>query len=189
MNRYVDAQRHRLAAAVAIMLFVIAAYGFAMPASGDAAQQTGASPTVGEIVVDSFDCGSGLLDFHVPVTGLPYMPDGDGYLAYEIYAQYEQGPLDSSLYPTGRFNPQPQIAPYTGDVDLGTLTVPLTAVDPGDSGPSGALTAIELSVRVGDDSGRIDTSTLIYLVDCDESDLVAGLIAALKRILQDILGS
>ena len=40
-----------------------------------AAAQSGPDSTVGEIVVDSYDCDTGLLRFHVPVTDLPHYPD------------------------------------------------------------------------------------------------------------------
>jgi hypothetical protein len=130
-----------------------------------AAQDT--TPAVGDLVVDSFDCDTGLLSFHVPVTDLPRTPsDVNEALGYSATGNYEQG---SAGLPARGYNPAAEQAPYAGDVDL-SLNVPLTGAEaPQDA--SGRLQSIVISVSVGtsDGTGPTDTSRTTYQVACDGS--------------------
>ncbi len=136
--------------------------GFAPAAAQDV------TPTVGDIVVDSFDCDTGVVNFHVPVTDLPRAPaDVNPALGYFATATYEQG---SSGFVTHGYNPAAEESPYTGDVAL-SLTVPLDGADAMEVA-SGPLQSIEISVSVGtsDGSGPTDTSRTTYDVDCGGDD-------------------
>lgn len=185
-----DPGRYRRAAwaAMTLVLFGIMS---AIPL-GAAAQSSGASPTVGNITVDTYDCISGVLDFHVPVTNLPHMSSsqGNGYLGYEVHGQYEQGPLDTSI-PAHQFNVQPQLSPFSGNVFLEAV-IPPAIDDTGGIGPSGDITAIKIRVVVIDDSGGAAYSASTFTIDCSvaqaqHAQLVQQLIAQLVLILDDIL--
>ncbi len=189
---------HRLVTPAMVALMLIGMLGLA-PASG-AAQGTGPAPTVGEIVVDSFDCVTGEVKFHVPVTNLPSVPeDTSGFdypLAYNFESFYAVG---SSFFPTRPvvFTPAADNAPFTGNVSL-SLTVPTTNVSGVQPG-TGAITSIDLRVTVGYGGfgyGAFDnptgTSTTTYTVDCSDEGtpdggFVARLVAVLVRVLSEIL--
>ncbi len=189
---------HRLVTPAMVALMLIGMLGLA-PASG-AAQRTGPAPTVGEIVVDSFDCVTGEVKFHVPVTNLPSVPeDTSGFdypLAYNFESFYAVG---SSFFPTRPvvFTPAADNAPFTGNVSL-SLTVPTTNVSGVQPG-TGAITSIDLRVAVGYGGfgyGAFDnptgTSTTTYTVDCSDEGtpdggFVARLVAVLVRVLSEIL--
>ena len=136
-----------------------------------AAAQEEQAPTVGEIVVDSYDCDTGQLTFHVPVTDLPHDPVDDGSLGYTVVGHYEQGP-DSSV-PGHGFNVEAQDAPYTGDLQLSVNVPPSNAADipEGSSDSSGTIASIDISVGVGYESGTgaSDTSSTTYTVDCGDA--------------------
>ncbi|HYH11140.1 MAG TPA: hypothetical protein VD789_02205, partial [Thermomicrobiales bacterium] len=125
---------------------------------GTAAQE-GPAATIGEVVVDGFDCETGRLDFHVPVSDLQHIPNSNGPFGATVIGYYEQG--ESSL-PGFQFNPEPENSPYTGNVAIGT-TVPLTGEDsifPEEA--SGLLTAIEIRARISE----TDVSSTTYPVEC-----------------------
>jgi hypothetical protein len=165
-----------------------------------AARQTGPAPTVGDIVVNNYDCETGVISFQVPVADLPSVPpetSGFDYpLAYNFESFYTVG---SSFFPTRPmvFTPTADDAPFTGTVSL-SLTVPTTNVSGAQPG-TGAITSIDLRVTVayggfqnGTFDNPTDASTLTYTVDCDddgpdEVGLVEQLVAALKRVLSEIL--
>jgi hypothetical protein len=133
-------------------------FGFAPAVAQDTA------PTVGDIVIDGFDCDTGQVSFHVPVTDLPLTPsDVNAPLGYSITGNYEQG---SAGLPARGYTPAAEEAPYTGDVHL-TLSVPMVG-DESLQGTSGPLQSIVLHVSVGtsDGTGPTDTSTLTYEVGC-----------------------
>lgn len=179
METYFDANRYRRITRTVIVLFLLGI--MALAPLGTTAQTTGVAPTSDAIVVDSYDCETGRLEFHISVTDLPYLPESDGPLGYAIYADYEEGPRFTGL-PAGQFNPQPQIAPYTGDVSLGATLSPSLEFSGSDE-PSGAIASIDIDAGVS--SERVE---ITFPVDCDDDGSLAdGLVAALKRILQDIL--
>lgn len=157
---------------IALMLLGLTSAG---TATGATAQ---ASPTVSEIVIDGYDCDTGLLRFHVQVTDLPRVDPniGNGTLGHYFTASYEAGndySIPAEL--AELFNPQPQIAPYTGRLNLDSV-VPST----NPNGPAGAsVTSIDLFVGAG------NTSETTFTPDC--GSFVEQLIAVLIRILEDIL--
>jgi len=171
---------------------VLASLGMA-GATGVSAQT---APTSGEIVVDSYDCESGQLAFHVPVTDLPHVADdtaaSDYPLANTVRSYYEDGSY-VQLAPS-TFNPQAQIAPYTGNVYLSRVVPPTNSYEP--SNP--AVTSIELTVYVGYGgagngafTNPTDTSTTSWEVDCGSGEpdidvIVEQIIAILIAILSDL---
>ncbi|HYH11609.1 MAG TPA: hypothetical protein VD789_04560 [Thermomicrobiales bacterium] len=158
--------------------------------------QSGPAPTVGEIVVDSHDCSSGQLAFHVPVTDLPHVPDDTDFTEYPLAnvfrAHYETGSYIQ--LPPSTFNPQAEVAPYTGNVYLTRVIPPTNGYEP--SNP--AVTSVDLTVYVGyggpgNDAytNPTDTSTTTYDVDCSSEEpdvdvLVEQIIAILIAILADL---
>jgi len=152
-----------------IILALFSTFALLLTISIPASAQGESAPTVGEIVVDSYDCDTGRLSFHVPVTDLPHIPDSNGPLGYSVSAQYEQG-SDLGL-PSGSFNPEPQEAPYTGDVDLSTEVAPNGADSTSPESASGPLVSVDISVSVGSDGGTdpSDTSSTTYPVDCGDA--------------------
>ena len=132
------------------------------------AAQSEPAPTVGEIVVDSYDCETGRLDFHVPVTDLPHIPDSNGSLGYDVNGHYEEG---NSGPPGMSFNPEPDDAPYTGDLHF-SAPIPATGAEsifPEDA--SGPIVSIEIYVAVTDEAATesSDSTRMSYPVDCDDS--------------------
>lgn len=192
MVTHVGRRKYRLVMLPLIGLVVLGTIGLA-PAS--AAQGTGPAPTVGEIVVDSYDCATGELRFHVTVTDLSPVPAGttdraDYPLVYDFQSFYEGGPSFFLTQPDV-YSPLRSDGPYSGNVSL-SVTVPITNVEGAEPGTR-AITSIDLRVSVGysgDGSFDDDTdrSTLTYNVDCDGDNLADQLVTALKRILRDILG-
>jgi hypothetical protein len=188
---------HRLVTSAMVTLMVLGMIGLA-PGSG-AAQGTRPAPTVGEIVVDSFDCVTGEVKFHVPVTNLPSVPEGTSGFDYPLTYNFESFyAVGSSYFPTRPvvFTPAADDAPFTGNVSL-SLTVPttnLSGVQPG----TGAITSIDLRVAVGYGgfgygafANPTGTSTTSYTVDCSDegtpdSGFVARLVAVLVRVLSQI---
>lgn len=147
---------------ILVTVALLGLFGFAPAAAQDTA------PTVGDIVVDSFDCDTGTASFHVPVTDLPLTPpDVNAPLGYSITGNYEQG---SAGLPAFGYTPAAEEAPYTGEVEL-SLSVPMTG-DASLQGTAGPLQSIVLHVSVGtsDGTGPTDTSSLTYEVECGTSD-------------------
>lgn len=181
MDTLAGHREYRRAARTAMMLFLLAMMSI-VPLG--AVAQSGPAPTVGDAVVDSYDCDTGELNFHVPVTDLPHVnpSEANGSLGYDLLPDYEQGP-DTNWMPARIFNPQAAIAPYTGNVHL-TLTVPASNDVPENPGPSGPLTSVTIIADVGP-----DRSETIYSPDCGDSTdaLIRQLIEVLNRILADLL--
>lgn len=94
MNTHLDSTRYRRhMARTATMLFLLGM--MSLVPQGVAAQSSGPAPTVGAIVVESYDCDTGRLDYHVPLTDLPHVPNPgllEEPLAHYFDASYEQGP-------------------------------------------------------------------------------------------------
>jgi hypothetical protein len=155
-----------------------------------AAAQPIPPPTVGEIVVESYNCETGQLVYRVDVANLVHVAGASDQSDYPMrlseVSQYEGG---ASFTPEfyGVFQTSAASSPYTGAVTTTTF-VPTTAPD--GVGTAGApLIAIVITVSVGHaSSGPIDATSTTYTVDCDGGSLVDSLVAALKRILRDILG-
>lgn len=130
-----------------------------------ATAQEGPAPTVGDIVIDSFDCETGTLQFHVYVTDLPHIPDANGPMGASVTGHYEQGQY---WYPPLYFNPEPEDAPYTGDVAMSAHVSVSGEASPSPESASGALTHV--GIRVGllgvGSGGSTDESTITYAVDC-----------------------
>lgn len=183
---------------IALLLLAMTALG---PASTASAQSSNPIPIVGEIVVDRYDCGAELLYFHVPVTNLPSVPEGtsgfDFPLAYSFTSFYEAGmPINPTLFLV--YNPPPAPSTFTGDVFL-QVEIPSRSTS-GIQPETGPFTSIELYVSVGyggspgfgAGDNPTDTTTTTYAVDCDDGGstdggFVAQLVAALKRVLSQIL--
>lgn len=161
------------------------------PASA-ATLQLGPPPTVGTIVVDSYNCATGDLAFHVPVTNLSFASAGtdpldDHPLIYDYTVAFSE---EGSTFAFGSYNPPAAQSPFTGDVYL-TLNA-RTAT--GGSG-TGVITSIGVSLAVGDagwypESSATDSSELAYTVDCDggsgTEEFIQQLVQLLIRILRDI---
>jgi len=147
--------------------FVVALVGMMGAVPLGAAAQSAPVPTLGEVVVDGYDCGTGVLSFHVPVTDLPHLPDSNGSLGYSIVAHYEQGDPGSLVF---GFNPDPQGAPYTGDVYLSADAAPSgeDASFPQPEPASGPLASVDVVVYLvaAAGEGLIDTRGATYPVDC-----------------------
>lgn len=180
--------RTRRSAALMLVILMLVSMAGAATVTLAAAQTSGPAPTVGEIVVDDYDCDTGVLNYHVWVTDLPYLDPSthNGALYYWFSAQYDTGPNYST--PGGTFNPQQAIAPYTGNVSL-NVTIPSTNPD----GPADAEVAsiyLEVSVADGGGGGAVDSSETTYTPDCGglNDDIVQTIIAILLRILQSISG-
>jgi hypothetical protein len=185
--------RTRTLRQIATLMMVAVLTGLGMLPATSITAQTGPAPTVGEIVVDSHDCESGQLSFHVSVTDLPHVPDDTDFSEYPLAnvfrAHYETGPYIQ--LPPSTFNPQAEVAPYTGNVYLTRVIPPTNGYEP--SNP--AVVSVDLTVYVGY-GGAVhinptDTSTTTYEVDCgsDEPDvdlLVEQIIAILIAILADL---
>lgn len=132
-----------------------------------ASAQDAPAPTVGDIVVDSYDCDTGSLSFHVHVTDLPHIPDSNGSLGYGVNAQYEQGTAGP---PGMAFNPEPEDAPYTGDLHLSSRLPSTGAESAFPEDASGPIVSIEIYVGVGYGGGPepSDSSRMTYPVDCGD---------------------
>jgi hypothetical protein len=161
-----DSRRYRRPASFA---FVAALLGMMIVVPLGAAAQSESAPTVGEIVVDSYDCASGELRFHVPVTDLPHDPIDDGSLGYSIVAHYEQG-SDRGL-PGFGFNVAEEDSPYTGDVHLTRQVAPDGADSASPDSAAGPIRSIEINLGVGYDggSGPSDSTSTTFAVDCDDA--------------------
>ncbi len=199
MHMHDGSNGYRHEAFTAIVLLLLGMMAVA-PAGARAAQPAGTAPTVGAIVVDGYECDTGVLNLHAPVTDLPNVPEETGQadypLAYSYTARYEQGPEISPGQPNV-LTPTAEEAPYTGNVFL-ALTIPTTNAN-GTGESSGPVASIVLQVSVGYGGAGFgaaenptDTSTLTFDVTCDEGgpaaeDLVLQLIEVLKRILRDQL--
>jgi hypothetical protein len=155
-----------------------------------AAAQPIPPPTVGEVVVESFDCETGVLVFHVGVTNLQHVvsptSDFDVLFKWNYLARFEGGGSSSTPNEFDVYNPPTSGSPYTGDVSI-TSTIPTIA--PGGGATPNPITSIELSAAVYllASEPPTDTTSTVYTVDCDVDSLIDSLVAALKRILQDIL--
>ncbi|MBA2758481.1 MAG: hypothetical protein H0U38_02200 [Chloroflexia bacterium] len=151
-------------------------------------------PTIGEIDVESYDCETGDMRIGVPATNLPPSPAG-GVIANASFvatftATYESG---ASLV-----NDEPVVVgsgsagtPYTGFLYV-FFTIPVT--NPASSADD-PVVSVEIFASVGPGGpgqGALDnpsdSTSTVYTVDCDGGSLVDSLVAALKRILRDILG-
>lgn len=159
------------------------------------AGQTGPAPTVDNIVVDSFDCETGVLTFHVTVGNVPHVPDGTSGFDYPLKFGWE------STYSAGSdefsrradvWSPPADQSPYSGRVDL-ALSVPpknVSGVAPG----TGIVETIYVYVEVGyfgfgigGQGDATDSTSLLYEPDCDgnsgQPSFIQQLIAVLIRIL------
>jgi hypothetical protein len=192
-------QRNRLIVPAMVVIMLVAMMVVTTP-GGVAARQAGPPPTIGDIVVNNYDCETGVISFQVPVADLPSVPPDTSRLDYPLAYNFESFyAVGSSYFPTRPmvFTPAADDAPFTGTVSL-SLTVPTTNVSGAQPG-TGAITSIDLHVTVayggfqnGTFDNPTDASTLTYTVDCDddgpdEVGLVEQLVAALKRVLSSIL--
>lgn len=160
-----------------------------------ATAQSGPAPTVGTIIVDAFDCNTGMLNFHVSVGNLPRVPAGtstsDYPLTYTYVGRYEAG---SNLAPNAPrvLSPTAEEAPYSGNVFL-SLTVPTT------NNQGAAISSIDLIVRVayggtgnGTAQNPTDISRTTYIPNCGDDTstdaLIDQVIAILRQIIRDQLG-
>lgn len=187
MTSLLTGGRTRLKARATTMLLLL---GVMALVPLDTASQSGPPPTVGDIVVDGFDCATGVLSYHVPVTNLPHVPDPDLFdepLANRFLARYTQGPFASPLPEI--YNPPAQQAPYTGIVSL-TSPIPLANDRADTSDPVGTVTSIEITVYVGYVTAfdnPTDTSTTTYTVDCGDGTSLDELIRQIIAIIEQIL--
>ncbi len=178
---------HPLSMLAIIAALLLGMIGFA-PAS--AAAQPIPAPTIGEIAVDSFECETGVLVFHVGVTNLQHVvsptSDFDVLFKWNYLARFEGGGSSPTPNEFDVYNPPASTSPYTGDV---SITASLPTIAPGGGATPNSITSIELSAAVYllASEPPTDTTSTIYTIDCDDDSLVAGLVAALKRILRDIL--
>lgn len=182
MNTPVGTRGYRISLLALIASLLLGMFG--LPPAGAVA-----APTIGAIVVDNFNCETGLLEAHVPVTNLERVPDPadetEFPFRWSYLAHFEGG--SSSTPPETFFalNPAAADSPYNGNL-------PMTAFIP-TNGPGGGagpkpLVSIDLEASVGHVDGQPTFSTsLDYTVVCGD-DLVDQLIAVLKAILQEILG-
>jgi hypothetical protein len=150
---------------------------------------TAAAPTIGAIVVESFNCDTGFLEAYVPVSDLERVPDpadeADFPFRWSYEAHYENGSSYNPPEPFYAFNPPSSQSPYSGNLPL-TVFVPTN--DPGGGVGPDPITSIDLAASVGHTVGEPTFSTsTTYSVVCGD-DLVTQLIAVLKAILQSILG-
>lgn len=179
----------RIRSRLAIVMMLVLLLGM-ISSSPVAAQGTGPAPTVGEIVVDDYNCETGVIEFHVPVTNLPAAsgPSREGQtLVYWYVTSYEGTNATASPSQDPGYSPAASQAPYTGDVRL-SLTVPTTNFG------NSAVTSIDLGVRVGYDyfSTPTDSTEHTYVVDCDDDDpstgdIIQQLIAVLIALLRTLL--
>lgn len=190
----------RIRSRLAIVMTLVLLLGM-ISSSPVAAQGSGPAPTIRDLRVESYDCETGVIEFHMYVTDLPHVPDGthgDDYpLMYSYEAFYEVG---MSRYPTLflTFRPSANEAPYTGNLIL-SETVPPNNVKPGLSAPGGPITSIDVSVWVGYGGGNggaaavpSDSAQITYIVDCDDDDpstgdIIQQLIAVLIALLRTLL--
>ncbi len=181
MNMRSGSKRYRLSMLAVIASLLIGMIGLP-PASAVA------TPTIGAIVVDDFDCETGALEARVPVSNLERVSDAADESAFPFRWSWEahfEGGSSFSPQPFFAFNPPASHSPYNNDVFL-TDFVPTNGMD-GGVGPD-PLVSIFIEASVGHVDGEPTFSTSItYTVICGD-DLVAQLIAVLKAILQDILG-
>lgn len=130
----------------------------------------GSAPSVGEIVIDSYNCETGQLDFHVYVENLHSVPEGTSGFDYPLQYTYTSYYSNGTEYFPGRqavWSPTAEQDPYTGDVYL-TVVAPTENVygEPG----TGVITSIDLYVAVGEFVGEYwqetDSASTTYIVDC-----------------------
>lgn len=149
-------------------------------------------PTVGDIMVDTYNCETGELAFHVPVADLfaidPNVTVFSDYpLVYAWAANYgAEDDLQQVFSGVLVWTPNPEQSPYTGVVNLEGV------VPPADNGEAIAYIAFQVQVGPSDTlENPSDFSYKEYFTDCDTSgdDLVSQLIAKLKQILQDVLNA
>lgn len=98
----------------------------ATPVADVGVQDVAAAPTVSEITIDSYDCATGTLLFHVDVTDVPAIPEGTSGFDYPLFYSFTAHYMGGSDYVPGRFSvwsPPADQDPYSGTVDL-SLTVP-----------------------------------------------------------------
>lgn len=176
---------------LAALMLVMLGMG-SMPTESAAAGVAFAVPTVGEIVVDSYDCETGELAFHVPVASLfavdPNVTHFSDYPLVYAWGSYYGPEDDLQQVFSGVFvwTPTPEQLPYTGTVNLEGVAAPTHDGE--------AIAAIAFSVQVGPSDtleNPSDFSVKSYYPDCDtpDGDLVSQLIAKLKEILLDILNA
>jgi hypothetical protein len=183
----VERRGHPLLILAMIAVVQLGMIGLA-PAS--AAAQPIPAPTIGEIEVDSFDCETGVLEFHVGVTNLRHVAnpanDFEFPFKWNYLTRFEGGGSAPTPNLFDVFNPPTSDSPYTGDV---SITASLPTIAPGGGATPNPITSIELSAAVYllANEPPTDTTSTIYTIDCDDDSLIDALVAALKRLLRDIL--
>lgn len=187
MTMRVERRGHPLLILAMIAVLVLGTIG---PAPASAAAQPIPAPTIGEIEVDSFDCETGVLLFHVGVTNLQHVvsptSDADVLFKWNYLARFEGGGSATTPSEFDVFNPPASDSPYTGDV---SITASLPTIAPGSGATPHPITSIELAAAVYllPSEPPTDTTSTTFTVDCGGDSLVDALVAALKRLLRDIL--
>lgn len=179
--------RHIILAALMLVTF-----GVGIQPSGSAAGIVKIQrPSIGEIVVDSYNCETGELAFHAPVTALVAVDPSTTFisdypLVYAFGAHY--GPEISPQISAGVFvwTPTAEQSPFSGTVQLEGFVPP--------THDGRAVTRIVIQILVGNGDyleEPADSSVTSYATDCGspDNDLVSQLIAKLKQILLDILSA
>lgn len=183
----VERRGHPLLILAMIAVVQLGMIGLA-PAS--AAAQPIPAPTIGEIEVDSFDCETGVLEFHVGVTNLRHVAnpanDFEFPFKWNYLARFEGGGSSPTPNEFDVYNPPASGSPYTGDVSI-TSSIPTIA--PGGGATPNPITSIELSAAVyfNPSEPPTDTTSTTFTVDCGGGSLIDALVAALKRILRELL--
>ncbi len=117
-------------------------------------------------MIDSYDCATGTLSFHVDVANVPHVPEGtsgfDDPLFYSYTAYYSN---ETENFPSRQSvcSPAANQDPYTGTVPL-TVSVPTDNIygEP----RTGVVTSIDVYVGVGQYDEVTDSATATYIVDC-----------------------
>lgn len=180
MNTYVGTAKYRRSLAVIIASLLFGMFGLP-PVNA-------ATPGIGAIDVDSFNCDSGFLDAHVPVTSLEHVSnptdEADFPFRWTWEAHYDNGSTFSPSEPFFAFNPPAATSPVTGAVPLHDF---VPANGPGGGAGPKPLTSIDIEASVGHGGdGPIFSTAITYNVVCGD-DLISQLIAVLIQILDDIL--
>jgi hypothetical protein len=173
--------RHWAAGCTTLSLLILLCFA-ATPATVVRAQSAqGTPPTVGEIVVDRFDCETRQLWFHVPVANLPLDP------SLQTLGHSVQGP--DAANPTATYRPNLEVASYTGNVYLSSRA-PVTELDPLEED---LTLQVVVYVGLGDNNGATDSSSASFTTNCREAEapaneVVQELVALLIAILTSLLG-
>lgn len=150
-------------------------------------------PTIGDIVVDSYDCDTGELDFHAPVTNLIAVdPNTTSIVDYPLVYAFgsHHGSEDAPQVFSGLFawTPTEAQSPFTGIVHLEGVAPPTHDGE--------TITRIVLQILVGtgdtlENPTDFDVTSYLTLTDCStpDDDLVQQLVALLIQILQDLLNA